>query len=109
MAEHIEVARAFVTIVPSLEGSQAEITKELTGATSEASEKAGSEGGSKFSEKFAGAIKGATAVIGAAVAGATAAAVATGKAFVSAASHHSSVFSYSLRHLPQSHLPKANH
>ena len=85
MAEHIEVARAFVTIVPSLEGSQAEITKELTGATSEASEKAGSEGGSKFSEKFAGAIKGATAVIGAAVAGATAAAVATGKAFVSAA------------------------
>ena len=33
MAEHIEVARAFVTIVPSMEGSQAEISKELTGSS----------------------------------------------------------------------------
>ena len=28
--EHIEVAKAYVTIVPSMEGSQATITKELT-------------------------------------------------------------------------------
>ena len=58
---NIEVAKAFVTIVPSMEGSQATITKELTGVTSEASEKAGSEGGAKFGEKFAGALKGAGA------------------------------------------------
>lgn len=83
--EHIEVAKAFVTIVPSLEGSQKTITEELTGVTSEASEKAGSEGGSKFGNKFASAIKGTTAVIGAAMAAATGAAIATGKAFVSAA------------------------
>lgn len=83
--EHIEVAKAFVTIVPSLEGSQRTITEELTGVTSEASEKAGAEGGSKFSNKFASVIKGTTAVIGAAMAAATGAAIATGKAFVSAA------------------------
>lgn len=83
--EHIEVAKAFVTIVPSLEGSQRTITEELTGVTSEASEKAGSDGGSKFGNKFASAIKGTTAVIGAAMAAATGAAIATGKAFVSAA------------------------
>ena len=85
MADNIEVARAFVTIVPTLQGAQAEITKELTGVTSEASEKAGEEGGSKFSEKFAGVIKGAGVAIGAAVTAATAAAVATGKAFLNAA------------------------
>ena len=33
---NIEVAKAFVTIVPSMEGSQATITKELTGVTNEA-------------------------------------------------------------------------
>lgn len=85
MAEHIEVARAFVTIVPSMEGSQATITKELTGVTTEASEKAGKEGGSKFGEKFAGAVKGASVAIGAALTAATAGVVATGKAFVDSA------------------------
>lgn len=84
--EHIEVAKAYVTIVPSLEGSQATISKELTNVTSEASEKAGKEGGSKFGNKFAAGLKGATAAIGAAVAAVTAAAVASGKAFVDAAS-----------------------
>lgn len=82
---HIEVAKAYVTIVPSLEGSQAEISKELTGVTNEAADKAGSESGGKFGEKFAGAIKGATAAIGAAMAAATGAAVATGKAVLDAA------------------------
>ena len=82
---NIEVAKAFVTIVPSLEGSQATITKELTGVTSEASERAGEEGGAKFGDKFAGAIKGAGAVIGASVAAVTTAAIATGKAFLDSA------------------------
>ena len=85
MAENIEVARAFVTIVPTMQGAQAELTKELTGVTSEASAKAGEEGGSKFSEKFAGVIKGAGVAIGAAVTAATGAAIATGKAFLNAA------------------------
>lgn len=85
MAGNIEVAKAFVTIVPTLEGSQGTITKELTGITSEASEKAGSEGGSKFGDKFASALKGTGAAIGAAMTAATGAAIATSKAFVSAA------------------------
>ena len=82
---NIEVAKAFVTIVPSMEGSQATITKELTGVTNEASEKAGEEGGSRFGEKFAGAIKGATAAVGASMAAVAGAAVAAGKAFISSA------------------------
>lgn len=85
MAEHIEIGKAFVTVVPSLEGSQATITKELTGVTDEAADKAGAESGAKFGDKFAGAIKGAGAAIGAAMAAATGAAIATGKAFIDSA------------------------
>lgn len=81
----IEVAKATITLVPNMAGSQAEITQQLTGVTKQASEKAGDESGSAFGAKFATAIKAGTAVIGAAIAGATAAAVATGKAFVGAA------------------------
>lgn len=75
MAGKIEVAKAYVTIVPSLEGSQATITKELTGITSTASEKAGDEGGSKFGEKFGAGLKKAAAAVGAATVATTAAAV----------------------------------
>ena len=74
MADGIEVARAYVTIIPSLEGSQKTITKELTGATEEAGEKAGKKSGDKFSGSFSSKIKSGAAVIGAAIAGATAAA-----------------------------------
>lgn len=85
MANKIEVAQAYVSIIPSMAGSQEEITKDLTGVTNPASEKAGEEGGSKFGSKFASAIKGATAAIGAAMAAATGAAIATGKAFIDSA------------------------
>lgn len=85
MAENIEIGKAFITVVPSLEGSQATITKELTGVTNEAADKAGKESGGKFGEKFAGALKGAGAAIGAAMATAAGAAVATGKAFIDSA------------------------
>lgn len=81
----IEVAKATITLVPNMAGSQGEITQQLTGITKDASEKAGDESGSAFGSKFAGAVKASAAVIGAAIAGATAAAVATGKAFVGAA------------------------
>jgi len=85
MAENIEIGKAFITVVPSLEGSQATITKELTGVTNKAADKAGEESGGKFGEKFAGALKGAGAAIGAAMATAAGAAVATGKAFIDSA------------------------
>lgn len=91
MAENIEIGKAFITVVPSLEGSQATITKELTGVTNEAADKAGEESGGKFGEKFAAGIKGAGAAIGAAMATAAGAAVATGKAFVDAANDVSSL------------------
>ena len=55
--EHIEVAKAYVTIVPSLEGSQGTITKELTGVTTEAGDKAGKESGTKFGESFSKNLK----------------------------------------------------
>lgn len=85
MANGIEVARAYVSIVPSMEGSQKTIAEELGAVTSEASDKAGSEGGSKFGKSFATGIKAAGATIGAALAATTAAVVAGGKAFVNAA------------------------
>ena len=79
-----EVAKAFVTIVPTMEGSQKTIATELGAVTSEASEQAGEESGSKFGEKFASALKTSAAVIAGALAAATGAAVATGKAFINA-------------------------
>ena len=81
----IEVAKATVTLVPNMAGSQSEITTQLTGVAKEASEKAGEEGGSAFGEKFAAALKTGAAVIATALAAATAAAVATGAAFIGAA------------------------
>ena len=85
MADHIEVARAYVTIVPSLEGSQKTITAELTGVTETASKEAGEKSGKSFGESLAKGLKTTAAVIGGAMAAATAGAVATGKAFVGAA------------------------
>ena len=81
----IEVAKATVTLVPNMAGSQGEITSQLTGVAKEASAKAGEEGGSEFGSKFAAALKAGAVAIGAALTAATAAAVATGKAFLNAA------------------------
>ena len=78
----IEVARAIVTIVPTMEGAQQTITKELTGAANSSSvESAGKSAGSKF----VGGLGKGLAVAGAATAAVAGAAVAAGKAFVSAA------------------------
>ena len=89
MANGAEVARAYVTIVPTMQGAQAEITKELTGITDSASKSAGDSGGSSFGTNFASAIKGTAAAITAALVAATTAAVgsavAAGKAFIDAA------------------------
>ena len=80
-----EVGRAFITIVPSMEGSQATITQELTGITTPAAEAAGEQGGSSFASKLATGITAASATIAAAVTAATAAAVTVGKEFIEAA------------------------
>lgn len=78
-----EVARATVTIIPTMEGAQQTITQELTGAASSSGvANAGQTAGSNFAS---GLVKG-LAVAGAATAAVTAAAVKVADAFVTAAS-----------------------
>ena len=83
--KHIEVAKAYVTIVPSLEGSQKTIATEMGAAVEPAAKQAGEKGGKNLGESLAKGLKTTTAVIGAAMAAATASVVATGKAFINAA------------------------
>ena len=83
--KHIEVAKAYVTIVPSLEGSQKTIATEMGAAVEPAAKQAGEKGGKSLGENLAKGLKATTAVIGAAMAAATAGVVATGKAFINAA------------------------
>ena len=84
MANGIEVAKAYVTIVPSMQGSQSTITSELTGITTPASEKAGEESGKTFGESLAKGLKATSAVVVGAMTAITAGAIATGKAFIDA-------------------------
>ena len=84
MANGIEVAKAYVTIVPSMQGSQSTITSELTGITTPASETAGEESGKKFGESLAKGLKTTATVVAGAMTAITASAVATGKAFIDA-------------------------
>ena len=82
---HIEVAKAYVTIVPSMEGSQKTIATEMGAVVEPAAKETGEKSGKKFGESLAKGLKTTAAVIGAAMATATAAAAATGKAFINAA------------------------
>lgn len=52
MAGMIEVAKATVTIVPNMEGSQQKITEELTGQTQQAAQTAGTKGGKSLGESI---------------------------------------------------------
>jgi len=72
-----EVARAYVLIVPSMEGARGAISEELTGAGEEAGRSAGSQAGSSFGTSFGGVLK-TTGAIVAGVTGAMAAGVAAG-------------------------------
>lgn len=83
--ENINVGKAYVTIVPSLEGVQGSISQELGAITSDASKEAGEQSGKDFGNALSTGIKATAAVITAAVAAVTTAAVATGKAFIEAA------------------------
>ena len=79
MANGIEVAQAVVTIVPSLKGAQATITKELTGASNPAAESAGKSSGEKYNKSFGSTLASGAKTIGLALASATTAAVGLGK------------------------------
>lgn len=59
MAGMIEVARATITIVPNMEGSQKTITNELTGAAGTAGEQAGKAAGQKMSGAIGTSLKSA--------------------------------------------------
>ena len=83
--EHIEVAKAFITIVPSMEGSQKTISEEMGAVTEPAAKEAGEKSGKTLGENLAKGLKTTTAVIAGAMAAATGAAVATGKAFINTA------------------------
>ena len=83
--QHFEVAKAYVTIVPSMEGSQKTIKTEMGLAVEPAAKEVGEKSGKTLGESMAKTLKATGAVIGAAMTAATAAAVATGKAFINAA------------------------
>lgn len=76
---NIELAKAYVTIVPSLTGAQQTITEELTGVSSTAGAQAGSDAGEAFNINFSSILKGVGGVV-AGVTGALAAGVAAGTA-----------------------------
>lgn len=82
MANNVEVARAAVTIVPTMEGAQQTITSELTQA---ASSPGVSNAGRTAGSTFASGLGRGLAVAGAATAAVGAAAVKAGDAFVDAA------------------------
>ena len=84
MANGNEIARAYVTIVPSMQGSQSTITSELTGITTPASETAGEESGKHFGESLAKGLKATAGIVAGAMTAITAGAIATGKAFIDA-------------------------
>ena len=60
-ARGFEVGKAYVTIIPSMEGAQSKITDELAGVSKPAGEKAGQEAGGGFKS---GISKGAAAIAG---------------------------------------------
>lgn len=91
MADGFEVARAWVTIVPTMQGSQETIAKELGAASEPAAKEAGEKSGKNFGESLAKGLKTTAAVITGAVAAATAGAVAAGKAFINTANEISSM------------------
>ena len=85
-----EVAKAFVTLVPTLQGSQATIKKELGEEAEPAAKEVGEKSGKSFGESLAKGLKTTGTVIAGAMAAVGGAAVATGKAFISTANDISS-------------------
>ena len=69
MAENVEVAKAYVTIIPSMEGSQKTITDELTELTEPAADKAGQKTGKSLGSSISKGITAAGVGITAATTG----------------------------------------
>ena len=80
-----EVAKAFVTIVPTLEGAQKSISEQLGASTDSAASEVGESSGKKLGESIASGLKTTGTVIATAMATATASAIALGKSFVDTA------------------------
>ena len=83
--EKINIAKAYIEVIPSLEGAQKKISTEMGAVAEPAAKEVGEKSGKGFGESLAKGIKTTSAVIAGAVAAAAGAAVATGKAFVGAA------------------------
>ena len=81
MSKGIEVAKAYCTIIPSMEGAQKEITTELTGASVAAAATASDKGGKNLSE---GLGKGLSSVGGALTKGITVPVTAAATASIAA-------------------------
>ncbi|AYN56832.1 tape measure protein [Arthrobacter phage Andrew] len=83
MADAVELAAAYVSLVPSFEGAQGAITKQLTPAAKAAGDEAGDVAGKGFGAKFSGVL-GSGAFKGAMVGGAAAVGVALAGGFAMA-------------------------
>ena len=80
-----EIAKAYVTIIPSFKDGQTTIRKELGDVTDSASKEAGEKSGKTFGESMAKGLKVTAGVIAGAMAAVTAGAVAATKTFVDTA------------------------
>jgi len=80
-----EIAKAYVTIIPSFKDGQTQIRKELGDVTESASKEAGEKSGKSFGESMAKGLKTTATVIAGAMAAVTAGAVAVTKTFVDTA------------------------
>ena len=82
---NFEIAKCYVTIIPSFKDGQTTIRKELGEVVEPAAKEAGEKSGKHFGESLAKGLKTTAAVITGAMAAATAGAVASAKAFMNAA------------------------
>ena len=80
-----EIAKAYVTIIPSFKDGQTTIRKELGDVTDSASKEAGEKSGKSFGNAMAKGLKATATVIAGAMATVTAGAVAVTKTFVDTA------------------------
>ena len=79
------IARAYIALIPSMQGSQKTVATELGAQVEPAAKEAGEKSGKSLGDGIAKGLKTTGKVIGAAMAAVSAAAVASTKAFVSAA------------------------
>lgn len=81
---NVELAKAYVTIVPSMEGAQREIEEGLSGASESAGRSAGQSAGSSFTSAMGNGIRTASRLVAGAVAASTTAVVGFGSQAVRA-------------------------